>query len=62
MNGLVIFSSGSLLFPALCLRGGECQQMKELECKWMKEWLKEIFGTYFKKVLHEDYILFKRNF
>lgn len=22
----------------------------------MKEWLKEIFGTYFKKVLHEDYI------
>lgn len=22
----------------------------------MKEWLKEISGTYFKKVLHEDYI------
>lgn len=33
----------------------------------MKEWLKEIFGTYFKKVLHEDYItqkiiLFKIHF
>lgn len=26
----------------------------------MKEWLKEIFGTYFKKVLHEDYITQKK--